>query len=273
MKHIITLSGGLTSAYVAKLVLEKQKDAELVFTDTHWETEDLHRFLRDLEVFFNKRITRISRILLPKNEHRPRNKFDILVNDEMLKDGYIVLDPPKLFNAVGILGSNRSPVCSRHLKVAALLKYVKREYKNKVTLYYGIDHSEAHRATRITARMNALGIKTSYPLIDAKLFFIRDVIEKWLASIGIDIPKAYLDGDAHNNCGGGCVRQGKKGWIHCYYKHPEIYAKREIDEANFKGGKYTYMKNLSLRELRKQIEEGKIETAYEDSTPCICFEV
>ena len=57
VQKIITISGGLTSAYVAKLVLDSDKNAELVFTDTGWEDADLFRFLHDLEILFKKKIT------------------------------------------------------------------------------------------------------------------------------------------------------------------------------------------------------------------------
>ena len=243
-KHIVTISGGLTSAYVSKLVLEKEDNVELIFTDTGWEHEDLFRFLSDLEKLFNKPITRLK--------HKKYN------------------NPEELFNGMGFLGSNRVPNCSRYLKVEVLQNYLKEKYNNECIVYFGIDWSEKHRAERIKFQYDKLGIETRFPLVELKEFFIKDKIEFWLNENNIEIPILYKLGFSHNNCSGGCVRAGKKAWLHLLKNFPEIYAERERVESEFKNGKYTYMKDISLKELR---ENQNNQCELFDESPCICFEV
>lgn len=245
MKHIVTISGGLTSAYVAKLVLDQNKDAELVFTDTGWEHPDLFRFLNELEVLFDKKIIKLK--------HEKYN------------------NPEELFFGMGMLGSNRVPNCSRYLKVEVLQKYLKKEYNNECILYFGIDYSEKHRADRIQFQYDKLGIQCKFPLIESKDFFIKDKITSWLKENNIEIPIMYKQGYLHNNCSGGCVRAGKKSWLHLLKTNPEIYAERERVEREFKQGQYTFMKEISLKELREN--EKKYCSLFEDGLPCVCFEV
>ena len=147
VQKIITISGGLTSAYVAKLVLATDENAELVFTDTGWEDADLFRFLHELETLFKKKITFLK-----------HKKYS---------------NPEELFIAHGMLGSNRVPTCSRVLKVEVLQDYLKEKYDNKCIVYFGIDYSEKHRAERIKFQYDKLGIETRFPLIESKDFLDR----------------------------------------------------------------------------------------------------
>ena len=179
VQKIITISGGLTSAYVAKLVLDSDKNAELVFTDTGWEDADLFRFLHDLEILFKKKITFLK--------HKKYN------------------NPEELFIAHGMLGSNRVPTCSRVLKVEVLQDYLKEKYNNQCVVYFGIDYSEKHRAERIKFQYDKLGIETRFPLVESRDFFIKDKITSWLNANNIEIPRMYKLGYIHNNCSGGCV--------------------------------------------------------------------
>ena len=230
MKNVVAISGGLASAIMANSVLSKIDDnAELVFTDTKWEDPDLYRFLDDLESYWGIEITRLS-------------------------DGR---NPEQLFYDEGILGSNRVPICSRLLKAKILQEYVKKY--DSVTVYFGIDLSEEHRAPRITNIYDQLKVYTRFPLIEKRVFsnkkqFAWEVEENW----GIVIPRLYREGFPHNNCNGGCVRQGEKYWKHLLRIRPAVFEDRARIEREFKNGKYTFMKKMSLDELRER-EESQME--------------
>jgi len=276
MKKVITISGGLTSAYVAKLVLAEDENAELVFTDTGWESKDLFRFLKELETLFNKKITMLSSSYKIKFTLMNARPFRIThesyaINDNHQK-GYYAMNPASLFIAQNILGNNRMPICSRKLKVETLQKYLKQKYDNQCIVYFGIDYSEKHRAERIKFQYDKLGIETRFPMVENKMFFMRDTITTWLNENNIEIPLAYKRGDSHNNCSGGCVRAGKKSWLHLLKTNGTVYAERERLENSFKEGNYTYMKDLSLKELREN-EANHCNLFEVDETPCMCFEV
>src|SRR6056297_3350027 len=195
--NIVTLSGGATSAWVANYVLKNiDSNAELVFTDPKWEHKDLYRFLLDLEAYWNVKI-------------------------KWLEDGRT---PEELFYQQGILGNNRMPVCSRILKGKVLQDYLKT-IDEEVTLYFGVDYDEQHRAVRIEKLYSDIGIKCRFPLIEQEQFLIGNEIRKEIKyEWGIEPPELYNHGFSHNNCSGGCVRQGKKSWLLLLKTYPEVYA-------------------------------------------------
>lgn len=236
-RHIVCISGGIASAWVANWV-NKNIDGEIIyyFNDTKWEHPDLYRFLDDLERVLKIRITK-------DNDGR---------------------SPEQIFYDKKILGSNRSPVCSKFLKAEMLQKFVK---KND-TLYFGIDSTELHRAARISPIYARLECQCKFPLIEYRV--LRHETFNFIESIGIEIPQMYKDGFTHNNCSGGCVRSGERQWVSLLNKYPEVYAdrerverefnvwnkKRRLEKDNKVVAEYTFLKNISLKTLREKMNQG-----------------
>ena len=233
-RHIVALSGGLASAWCAWWVKNNIKgDIIYYFNDTKWEHPDLYRFLGDLEKLLDIKITEDT-------------------------DGRT---PEQVFYDVKMLASNRVPLCSKILKAERLQRFI----LSGDTVYFGIDFTEIHRAARIGPIYDRLGVKTRFPLIDEMT--TRNKIYSWIKEIGIDIPQMYKDGFTHNNCSGGCVRAGKKQWVSLLSVYPEVYAERERVEKEFSdfiGKPVTYMKDISLEELRKIIESQEVFDFGED---------
>lgn len=237
-RHIVCLSGGVASAVVAKWVNENVEGEKIYyFNDVKWEHPDLYRFNSDLEKALNLKIT-----------------VDC--------DGRT---PEQVFYDQKMLGSNRTPICSKSLKAEMLQKFV----CPGDTVYFGIDHQEIHRAARITPIYEKLGCKVKFPLIDNYIF--KPNAFEIIKDMGIEIPKMYKDGFEHNNCSGGCVRAGVRQWISLLKTYPDIYAERERIEReftkwnnerrlkkdpNYKSREYHFMKDMSLRELRENYEKG-----------------
>lgn len=237
-RHIVCLSGGVASAWVANWV-KNNINGEVIyyFNDTRWEHPDLYRFLDDL-----KRVLKIE-----------------ITEDS---DGRT---PEQAFYDSKMLGSNRAPICSKILKAERLQNFV----KPGDTLYFGIDGSEIHRAARITPIYDRLQCKSVFPLIDNKV--LRHETFKFIESLEIEIPQMYKDGFTHNNCSGGCVRAGEKQWASLLRVYPDVYAERERVEIeftewnqkrrsekdpNYNLTEYTFMKNMSLKTFREKIEQG-----------------
>jgi 3'-phosphoadenosine 5'-phosphosulfate sulfotransferase (PAPS reductase)/FAD synthetase len=225
--NIVALSGGIFSFYAAYLSIQKysKKNVLLYFNDTKWEHSDLYRFLNDIEMYFNTSIFIDS-------------------------DGR---NPEQLFFDEHFLGNDRVPLCSRVLKAERLQKY----YKDGDNLIFGIGFEEQHRKQRMIGTYQTVYVKTGkfctleFPLIDCKI--TKSEINKWFESTGIKKPELYRLGFAHNNCCGGCVRQGKENWLKLLYTFPEIYRERENVEQRFreKFGKGSYLKEMTLKELRE----------------------
>lgn len=228
---ICALSGGKASAWCAKWAFDNypKEDIILYFNDTKWEHEDLYRFLDDLSKYFDHPIT-----------------YD--------NDGR---SPEALFYDHRALANNRMPFCSHELKAERLQKF----YRHGDTIVFGIGLDEPHRAKRIIDVYESVGhrkkryAKLAFPLISEGVT-PRD-INKWLHEVDILEPLLYRLGFKHNNCAGGCVRSGKGQWKLLLEKLPEIYAERERVEEEMReylGKPVTYLKDISLKELRYRIE-------------------
>lgn len=234
LRHIIAYSGGVSSAYTIKLVLEKYPDAIIYFNDTKWEHEDLYRFNKDIEKLFNIKITEDS-------------------------DGR---NPEQLFMDIHFLGNNKVPCCSVELKAKRLQKFA----SPGDNLYFGIGIEEIHRAARIRSIYTPKGINTYFPLIENKIN--KETIFTFFKENKIEIPYLYKIGFSHNNCSGGCVRAGKKSWINLYRMDKKTYLERENLEIKFNkkfGGNNTFLGDITLKELRERIE-------YENRNSLLWFE-
>ena len=213
----------------------------MYFNDTKWEHPDLYRFLDDLSKALDHPII-----------------YD--------NDGRSVDD---LFFDQRALANNWMPFCSRILKADRLRKF----FADGDTIIFGISSDEAHRAQRIVKIYYEFGkskgkwAKISFPLIREKID--KDEVRALYDRLGIDIPVLYKLGFAHNNCSGGCVRSGKKQWIHLLRTLPEVYKKREETEERISamlGKSVTFMKDTSLKALREKIESQMEIKFSEDET-------
>ena len=233
MRNIICVSGGLSSAWVALWAIRQNlPDAVFYFNDTKWEHEDLYRFI---------------------NECAEKIGYTLTIDS----DGR---SPEDVFFDSSMLGNNRVPLCSRILKAERLQKFAQAGD----VAYFGIDNSEAHRAKRIREVYAPLGIATRFPIIETGTD--KATIKADIEALGIRRPILYDLGFTHNNCSGGCVRSGRKQWVHLYRTLPDVYRERERVENEFSeafGINAHYMKDMSLSELRRRIE-GQQEIDFAD---------
>jgi 3'-phosphoadenosine 5'-phosphosulfate sulfotransferase (PAPS reductase)/FAD synthetase len=250
--NIATLSGGIMSFYTAYLSIQKygKENVLLYFNDTKWEHPDLYRFLGDIKTYLKKDIY-----------------FDT--------DGR---NPEQVFFDEHFLGCNRVPLCSRVLKAERLQKF----YKNNDNLIFGIGIEEQKRRERIIAAYQVVYAKTQkfctleFPLIDKQI--PKYEIEKWFEETGIKKPELYSLGFEHNNCSGGCVRQGKKQWLKLLQTLPDVYREREEMEERFRERfrECSIMKDITLKQFRQNIESDikYFESLYENELfECECIGV
>ncbi len=241
LRNIICLSGGLASAWVAYWA-RNLPDVVYYFNDTKWEHPDLYRFLDDLERVLGISITRDS-------------------------DGR---SPEEVFYDERHLANNRVPLCSKILKAQRLQQFV----QPGDICHFGIDETEAHRAIRIKEVYAPLGVECRFPLIETGTTKaqVRGLI---LGDLAIVEPELYRMGFTHNNCGGGCVRAGRRQWALLLEKQPATFAERErveSDLAVYLGRRATYMKDESLTELRERIQaQGMMDFGDEDRTSTECI--
>ncbi len=245
MKHVVLFSSGASSAVAAHRVLQ-EREATLLFTDTLFEDADNYRFMDSVMEFFSREGLNHEYIRISKEK-----------------------TPFQIFEDEGILGSDRVPVCSRILKGQLTEKWLK-EQEDPVTLYFGFDYKELHRAERVTERYKALGVECGFPLCEPPYLSkpSHEVVQDW----GVKPPIMYEKGFAHANCGGRCVRGKLQHWRHLLRVWPERYKEMEDFEARFKGGKYTFLRDYSLKRLREDYGRQLSLFEEEDSVqnvPCL----
>ena len=102
-----------------------------------------------------------------------------------------------------------------------------------------------------------------------------------IRKLGVQEPRLYAAGFAHNNCGGFCVKAGIGQMVHLWKTLPERYLEHEQKELEFQefiGSEVTILtetrngekRNLSLQELRKRAEQGE-EFRFNKGTACACL--
>jgi|TARA_Y100000310_G_C20605904_1_gene775457 3'-phosphoadenosine 5'-phosphosulfate sulfotransferase (PAPS reductase)/FAD synthetase len=240
-EHIVSLSGGIASAVAADRVIGRHgDDVELWFADTSWEDDDLYRFLDDLEVRWDREITRY-------------------------KDGRT---PPEVFEGEGIIGSNRFLSCTRKLKIQPFVKHIKDRLP--CVVYLGLDWTESHRLDGPRERYSKMGAKVDFPLLWEPRLMKRDYM-KLVDGWGIEIPLMYRRGFSHNNCGGSCFRQGAYAWRKLQQSDPDRFQwMMEWEEGMQKVvGNHTILnRGRSLRSLEGDGEQLSFEGV--DDEGCFC---
>ena len=251
--HVVFFSGGIASWATAKRVAEKHgtKNLKLLFTDTKMEDDDLYRFL----------------------DEGAEN-----VGGELIKiaDGRT---PWEVFKDVRLLGNSRLDPCSRILKREMATNWVKEHYPdpNDVVLYIGMDCLEDHRWKR--SRQFWLPYEVLAPLME-KPFLMKDDMFEWLNKEGIETPRLYKQGYAHNNCGGFCIKSGAKQFRLLLRTNPERYAYHEQKEEEMRQfldkdvsilryQEDNERKNITLKQLRERTDK-QCEMFTEDGG-CGCF--
>jgi len=262
-KHIIMYSGGASSSYVSKWVVDKygKENCMLLFTDTLWEDSDNYRFMEECADYIGLEITK--RV-----------------------DGRT---PEDVFFEQKFLGNARFAKCSEELKVRQTIIFIEeiRDEGFEPILYFGIGPHEIHRKESLIRHYEHFPlepVKCEFPMIDSISSEVkaRYIIEnEW----GIKLPRMYNLGFHHANCKGRCVRGGFHHYANLYLEWPHVYKEQEEMEERFrkkfnldvsmmkKNGKpYTLkyhrenvLEKMSIEELK---EYAKVRDV--DNIPCFC---
>lgn len=205
-RHVVMFSGGITSWAVAQRVVREHgaENVTLLFADTLVEDDDLYRFNRDVEASLGVPITRVA-------------------------DGRT---PWETFRDVRLIGNNRAAPCSRLLKQEPCRQWLVENTDPADTIVYvGIDWTETHRLPAIERGHAPWQVRA--PLCDPPYVDKAELIDEVRAA-GIEPPRLYGMGFAHNNCGGACVRAGHAQWAKLLEVSPERFAAEEQEENSMR---------------------------------------
>lgn len=249
-------SGGIGSWVTAKRVIAEhgKENTVLLFTDTKIEDEDLYRFLKDTTENLGAEFVHIE-------------------------DGRDIWE---VFKDVKYLGNSRIAQCSHILKQKTAENWIKANYQpDECVLYLGIDWTEEHRTKAPTENWKPYTVK--FPMCEEP-FLVKEDMLAMLEAEGIEVPRLYKMGFAHNNCGGGCVRAGQGHFLNLLKTMPERFAQWEANEQmmrEYLGKEVSILRrqrngkrfNFTLKELREEYEEKQDEADIDifDIGGCGCF--
>ncbi len=252
MKHVVSVSSGLGSAFTWKLICDRYGPENVVgvFTDVNGEHPDNYRFLAETQYKIGGRLVKLT------------------------NDGRTIWDVMKEHR---FLANTRVDICSRVLKREATKKWLTDNCDpTDTTIYLGIDWTEIHRFERAQPRWAADGWHIEAPLCE-KPYGDKADAQAWLDEVGIRRPFLYEMGFEHANCGGGCVKAGIKQFKKLYLADPWWYINwwergeegvREFlgryDIAILRDRRGGVTKPLTLRQLREQIEADNSGQLFED---------
>jgi len=262
--HVVMFSGGASSAYVGKWVVDKygKDNTVLFFTDTLWEDKDNYRFLEECAEYIGLEITK-------RVEGRT---------------------PEEVFFDIRFLGNARLAQCSEELKVKQTLIYIEelRLEGYEPILYFGIGPKEQHRADSLKRHYKHFPlepVECRFPMIDSMSQEpkARHIIEnEW----NIDLPRMYKLKFHHANCAGRCVRGGLHHYANLYRVWPQRYKAQEEMEERFRkefdadvsilkkdGKPYTlkyHRENVLEKMSPKELEEYAQRRDKEEEIPCFC---
>lgn len=206
--HILSLSGGKDSTalafYIRDNMPEIHEQIEYVFYDTGCELPETYDYLDKIEVFLDKKITRV----------KPDSSFD------------------DFFASSGVIPSVFRRWCTIVLKVRPSVKFINDKLKKHgdgiVNLYVGIRADETSRkGVQLVTEIERKYIKPVYPFIENGIN--KKDVENILNTSGISYPDYYKWRD-RNGCYF-CFYQSELAWINLYEHHPDLFFKA-VDYEN-----------------------------------------
>lgn len=254
MKHIVSVSSGLGSAYLWAIVLAEHPDAIGVFADVNGEDADNYRFLDEVHKLLGGGLVRLD------------------------NDGRTIWD---VFRKTRFLGNARVDTCSRELKREPIERWLTDNCdKADTLLHIAVDWTEAHRIDAIRGGWGDKGWQTAFWMADR--FLDKHHALAWADEVGILPPSLTRDGWPHANCGGGCVRAGMGQFAALLVQRPKAFAEWERNEAEFREwiGKDVAIlrdrrggdaKPMPLTELRVRVGRGEIKPNLGDGS-CNCMQ-
>jgi len=201
---VVMFSGGAGSWMAGRRAVQRfgADNVALLFADTQMEDPDLHRFLDEAAADIGAPLIRIA-------------------------DGR---DIWQVFKDRRMLGNSRIANCSAELKQKPCRRWMDENAPGAVVVL-GLDWTEEHRLPGAVAGWAPFGVIA--PLCDPPHLTKRQILDAMKAS-GIEIPRLYRLGFAHNNCGGGCVRAGHAQFAHLFRTMPDRFAEWERGESELR---------------------------------------
>jgi hypothetical protein len=242
VKQIVLFSGGASSAYTAKLVIDKygKENTILLHTPTYAEDEDTERFRQEVAKYLGLPIT---------IQEDGRDLWTLIEDSNCLPSMFI-------------------PFCTQQLKIRQTDKFLKSMTED-VNIHYGFGIDEYRRIQKVKTRLEVKGYKTEFLVYKSGLpnFHIKNIIqEDWK----IELPQSYKYLE-HANCIP-CFKGGKGHFKQVCKYYPEQFEKAV--QMEHKIG-HTVFKDCTLEDIREEVMQSKNQITFLDNDfniPCECWD-
>lgn len=285
MITIVSVSGGLSSAYALKTAIEREGRENVIAVFADVKGSGASHFWSDLpviELLLHERFGGESRELY-RFLWQVSNALDMPV--ERLEDGrsiWAVFAQARAFR----LFVNNKFFCkaSEWLKRETIAQWIEAQGYEPGTyrMALGMSFWEDHRIVGAQAYWRKrLGwdVDVYSPIADKSID--PCVMSNWLNDAGIEVSSAYTRGLEHDNCGGICVQAGQNQFAAVYQHEPERYQYAAWQENRLRqivGIDATILKNerggsarpMSLNEFEPRILAGDWDRR-DLGGSCSCF--
>jgi 3'-phosphoadenosine 5'-phosphosulfate sulfotransferase (PAPS reductase)/FAD synthetase len=210
-KHAASFSGGVPSAIMVDRAIARygRENVMIWFADVLAEDVDLYRFVDDCMNRWGGSLYVYTHGKTP---------LDVAQDKQMI--------PCDL----------HCP-CSYDLKVKPFRSFIKAMRALPI-VYIGL---EAHETKRLISVRKSYAEAIPRAQVDYALLWESDdrsMLQICIEDMGLALPRLYVLGFKHNNCGGACVREGVKEWLRLLYFFPARFAQYEQweEDARALGG-------------------------------------
>jgi len=236
---VCTFSGGRTSAFMGKFLLEYDKyksfDKLFIFCNTGKEDEKTLEFIDKCDKEWNLNIVWIEAKI---NKQKGKGTdFKVVDFKTASRNGEPFSDMLDVYPMPTIIGSN----CTRELKLTPMNKYIKSlGYKNVITAM-GIRYDERHRKSNTAKEKNLV-----YPLID-DILVDEQMIRNWWDKQSFDLELK----DYQGNCDL-CFKKSERKRLTIIKENPKTaqwWLDMEAKHSNDKTPRFDLRNNLSIEQL------------------------
>jgi len=231
--QVINFSGGRTSAYMTKRLIDEGGDYLVTFQNTGKELPQTLDFINECDIRWNLNILWL--------EYRYANKFEVVDYKRASRDGRPFEELIKHYKH--FLPNQLMRYCTHEMKIKTLKRYLKSIGQKYYTTFNGIRYDEPRRWQKI----KGTDMDIELPLVKWKTTK-ADVFD-WWAKQDFDLKV----NEPYGNCDC-CFLKGKGKLATIAKEKPELFdwwiAQEELSKATFKKGiQYKQIKDKAQAQL------------------------
>lgn len=246
MVNVINFSGGRTSAYMAKKLIDENKNYIITFQNTGKELPQTLDFINECNQRWNLNIIWL--------EYRYGNNFEIVTYETASRDG-------RPFNEAiahnkNFLPNQRMRYCTTMLKIETLKRYLKSIGIKEYTSYNGIRYDEPRR----WAKIKNSDLDIELPLVKWKITK-NDVLEFWKnQDFDLKLNEPYGNCDC-------CFLKGKGKLAIIAKEKPDLFNWWIDQEIKAKA---TFKKEITYQQIKEKAESQLGLFDNDPSFECFC---